>query len=122
MDTNFNFQEWALLAKTSPEAFEKRRRETINEFLSASSDRQRRFGLGLQREIDFEIKRANNPQAALAVIAKMMWDQVAFLCAEVNTLSTDIRELQGNPAVETKKQPDAPAPVATGQSIQSRMG
>ena len=64
METEFDFQEWALLAKESPEAFERRRREAIQHFLDASDEEQRRLGRSLQREIDHEIRHAGSPQAA----------------------------------------------------------
>ena len=45
METEFDFQEWALLAKESPEAFERRRREAIQHFLDASDEEQRRLAV-----------------------------------------------------------------------------
>jgi hypothetical protein len=76
MATSFEFQEWASLA-----------------FLDESNDEQRRLGMSLQREIDYEIRRAGNPQQALAAISKMMWSQIDFLCEELEALSQSMREL-----------------------------
>ncbi|MBI5108856.1 MAG: DUF3135 domain-containing protein [Rhodocyclales bacterium] len=92
METGFDFQEWALLAKESPEGFEVRRRAAIKAFLDTSGDAQRRLGNALQREIDYEIGRAGTPQAALSAISKMMWDQVAFLSEELETLGSCMRD------------------------------
>ena len=94
METGFDFQEWALLAKESPEVFEARRRDAIKAFLETSGDEQRKLGSSLQREIDYEIGRAATPQAALSAISKMMWDQVAFLSEELETLSNCMREFE----------------------------
>ncbi len=93
MATSFEFQEWASLAQAAPEDFERQRRELIQAFLDESNDEQRRLGMSLQREIDYEIRRAGNPQQALAAISKMMWSQIDFLCEELEALSQSMREL-----------------------------
>lgn len=93
MATSFEFQEWASLAQAAPEVFEQQRRELIQAFLDESNDEQRRLGMSLQREIDYEIRRAENPQQALAAISRMMWSQIDFLCEELEVLSRSMREL-----------------------------
>ncbi len=98
MEIDFDFHEWALLAKASPEAFELRRRETIDAFLDASDAEQRRLGRSLQREIDYEIRRAGSPQQALSALSRMMWAQVAFLGEELDALSDCMRELESSAA------------------------
>ena len=92
MDTDFDFQDWEQLARASPEAFEARRKEAIEAFLAGSSVEQRRLGRRLQREIDFEIRRAGSPQLALAAIARMVRDQMAFLCEELVSLNESLIE------------------------------
>ena len=92
MDTDFDFQDWEHLARVSPEAFEARRKEAIEAFLAGSSVEQRRLGRRLQREIDFEIRRAGSPQLALAAIARMVRDQMAFLCEELVSLNESLVE------------------------------
>ena len=93
MAKSFEFQEWASLAQSAPDDFERQRRELIQAFLEESNDEQRRLGANLQREIDYEIRRAGNPQQALAAISKMMWSQLDFLCEELEALSQSMREL-----------------------------
>jgi phosphoserine phosphatase len=93
MDAEFDFQEWLELAQRSPEVFEQRRREAIDAFLDASGE-QRKTGLRLQREIDYEIRRADSPQQALSALSKMMWSQLAFLSEELEHLSGSMRELE----------------------------
>lgn len=94
MEKDFKFHEWAALAQASPEAFEQQRKATIGAFLDAATADQRQLGLRLQREIDYEIRRAGDPQQALSAIAKMMWGQVDFLCEELEALSGSMRELE----------------------------
>lgn len=94
IDTNFHFHEWAFLAKVDPEAFEIRRRKTLDQFLQDSSDRQRMLGKRLQREIDTERRLAGNPQLALAAISTMLWRQASFLCDGLNDLSDYMKELE----------------------------
>lgn len=93
MDAEFDFQQWSDLAQRSPEAFEQRRRATIEAFLDTSGE-QRKMGLLLQREIDYEIRRSGSPQQALSTISKMMWSQLAFLGEELERLSGSMRELE----------------------------
>ncbi len=95
MGDEFDFQEWAELAQRSPEAFEQRRRAAIEAFLDTSGE-QRKMGLSLQREIDYEIRRAGTPQQALSTISKMMWSQLAFLGEELERLSGGMRELEAS--------------------------
>ena len=92
MDTNFDFQDWEHLARVSPEAFEARRKEAIEAFLAGSSVEQRSLGRSLQREIDFEIRRASSSQQAFAAITKMVRDQMAFLCEELAGLNDSLIE------------------------------
>ena len=119
METSFDFQEWALLAKDSPEAFEQRRREVIHAFLETSGDEQRSLGVSLQREIDYEIRRSGSPQQAMSAIARMMWDQVAFLSEELETLSGCMREFETKAIAGAANLALA---VQSAQSVGSRNG
>ncbi len=87
------FEEWMFLAKVDPELFEARRRRAIAEFLESSGS-QRAIGEALQREIDFEIRRAHNPLAGLQAVAKMMCEQLTFLGEELNALRDVLSSLQ----------------------------
>ena len=94
MGGEFDFQEWAELARRSPADFERRRREVIQAFLDSAGNDQQRMGVALQREIDYEIRRAGDPQDALAAISRMMWSQVEFLCEELQALSSSMHDLE----------------------------
>lgn len=104
-EANFNFEEWALLAKVNPEAFELRRREIIDMFLRESPERQRRFGGILQREIDAERQRAGDPQKAFLAVAKMMCQQLAFLGEELHNLSGAMKKLPRGKALGARSLP-----------------
>ncbi len=98
MEKEFDFHEWASLAKDSPEAFEQRRREVIDAFLAASAGKQQRLGQSLQREIDYEVRRAGSPQEALKAISGMMWAQVSFLSEELEELGGCMRKIEASAA------------------------
>lgn len=84
------FQEWVLLAREDPEAFEQKRRLAIDQFLSTSSDRHRALGATLQREIDAVRNRAGNAQSAFPALARMLCQQLDFLCDGLNDLREDL--------------------------------
>jgi hypothetical protein len=73
-NSEFDFDEWVLLASTDPEAFEQRRLDCIESFISqCPSSRQHRLR-GIQFQIDMERHRAKTPMAACIKISSMMWD------------------------------------------------
>lgn len=119
MDTDFDFQDWVQLARVSPEAFEARRKEAIETFLAGSSPEQRRLGRSLQREIDFEIRRADSPQKAFVAITKMVRDQMSFLCEELVSLNDSLLEFDALTRKQARLLTEALAP-AEPQSMVSR--
>jgi hypothetical protein len=84
---NFDFNEWAMLAKTAPDEFEKRRRSVVENLIS-SSDNTRRLR-GLQCSIDLERIRARTPLKACLRLSTLMSD--AFL--DMNTALNSAVEL-----------------------------
>lgn len=73
---SFDFDEWARLARTDPFAFEARRLDTIESFLSQFPPPEQRRLRGLQFRIDMERRRARTPLAACIRISSMMWDSL----------------------------------------------
>jgi len=69
---NFDFDTWAMLARTAPDDFEQRRRAVIESQIS-SSDNVRRLR-GLQWRIDIEIRRAHTPLKSCLRLSTLMWD------------------------------------------------
>jgi len=80
---NFDFDEWAMLARTAPDEFEQRRRAVIESLIS-SSDHVRRLR-GLQWRIDLERKRARTPLQACVRLSTLMWDSFMDLNHALNT-------------------------------------
>lgn len=79
---DFDFDEWALLARTAPDEFEQRRRALI-EIEILRSDNVRRMR-GLQWRIDLERSRARNPLDACVRLSNMMWDSFMDLNHALN--------------------------------------
>ncbi|MEW5756719.1 MAG: DUF3135 domain-containing protein [Pseudomonadota bacterium] len=69
-----DFDAWVELARNDPEAFEARRRNLLEEFISQAAPAQQRRLRCLQWRVDIERKRASNPMAACVRISQMMWD------------------------------------------------
>lgn len=72
-----DFDQWRLLARSDPEAFESRRREVIDAAIArAPAKRQPRLR-GLQWRIDLMRRRASTPLAACITLSDMMWQAFA---------------------------------------------
>jgi len=73
MAFNFNFDEWAALAKTDPAEFERRRKEATSAVIaSAPAELQLKLHQ-LQWKLD-GIHQTNTPIGALLKMQSMMWD------------------------------------------------
>lgn len=72
----FDFDEWSRLARSDPDAFERRRRDAIDFAISRASARSQPRLRRLQWRIDMEIRRAKTPMAACLRVSTMMWDSV----------------------------------------------
>jgi len=73
---SFDFDEWSLLAKTDPSAFEARRLALIEDYLGQFPLPEQRRLRGLQFRIDMERRRAHTPMAACLKLSAMMWDSL----------------------------------------------
>ncbi len=96
----FDFDAWAQLARTDPDAFEARRRAVIDDFIrSVPAHRQRRL-YGLQSRLDLERRRAKTPLGACVRFHQLMMDKVEteFLPA--------LRSLSGQPGGRLPPRPD----------------
>lgn len=99
--SDFSFDDWMKLARTSPEDFERKRKEVIDaEILKAPIER--RAGLRiLQMEIDATRATAKTPLAATVAISVMMQNKVgelkeafASLESPINDLKRQVQELE----------------------------
>ena len=92
--SDFSFDDWAKLAKTSPEDFERKRREVINaEILKAPVDQRNKLRL-LQMEVD-AVREGKTPLAATVAISVMMQQKVGELKDAWNNLGSQVEELKG---------------------------
>lgn len=73
---DFDFEEWALLAKTDPQAFEAKRGEAIAHLIAGASPRMQTRLRGLQWRIDMDRRRASNPLSSCMQIFNQMWKSV----------------------------------------------
>lgn len=75
-ETAFDFEAWAALAKTDPEAFEAQRRRLIAQTIETMPPHQRARLRGLQWRIDMERARYRHPLASCAWMFNQMWSAV----------------------------------------------
>lgn len=75
MDTGFDFDYWAKLAETDPEAFEKKRRATVDKLILSMPDEHRPRMKQLQWKIDAVREVSPNPLASCMRIYDMLMDR-----------------------------------------------
>ena len=69
---NFDFDEWAVLAREAPDEFEQRRRDAVENYISTCDDNCRMQRL--QCRIDLERIRARTPLKSCLRLSTLMWD------------------------------------------------
>ena len=74
MDTEFNFDYWMKLAQSDSEAFENKRRETIEELIHSMPEQYHRKLRQLQWKIDTIREVSPNPLASCIRISNMLMD------------------------------------------------
>ncbi|MCS4505295.1 hypothetical protein KBTX_01356 [wastewater metagenome] len=90
----FDFDEWAELARSRPEAFEHRRRAALEAAIMALPGRRTVRLRRLQWRIDRERERAANPVDACVRLHRMMWRSFAG----PGGLTERLNALAGEPA------------------------
>jgi len=75
-DPLVDFDQWASLAKTDPEAFEARRAEVIEDMIQRMPAHKQHRMRCLQWKIDQVRNQASNPLSACIKISEMMWDSL----------------------------------------------
>jgi Protein of unknown function (DUF3135) len=75
-DSDFDFEEWAALAKSDPEAFEAKREKAIARFIEQASPHMQNRLRGLQWRIDMVRDRSTNPLSSCMQIFNQMWSSV----------------------------------------------
>jgi hypothetical protein len=71
-----DFDQWAELARTDPDAFEARRTEVIEAFIAGMPAHKQQRMRCLQWKIDQVRNRSANPVAACIKLSEMMWDSL----------------------------------------------
>lgn len=120
VDMDFDYQEWAALAKTDPEAFEFRRAQYIKQFLNGSGRRKQRLE-GLQFKIDATRRLAHTPPMALLAISKLMSQSLSDLGDELTALEHLVRGEGAVVAPMDKEQPPCkviPLPPRCGDLLE----
>ena len=74
--SDFDFEEWASLAKTDPQAFEAKREAAISQLIAGASPRMQTRLRGLQWRIDMDRSRASNPLSSCMQMFNKMWASV----------------------------------------------
>lgn len=74
MSLDFNFKEWAELAKTDPERFEARRNRVIKETIRRFPDDRHEMLHRLQWRVDRIRELKKTPMAACIAISGLMWE------------------------------------------------
>lgn len=97
MDLDVYFNEWAFLARTDPEVFERRRQEYIGSFLNHSGRHRARLE-ALQTSIDARRACAANPQESVVAISLLMCESLCTLAETMQNLCADLNELDPPPA------------------------
>ena len=72
-----DFDQWRLLARTDPEAFESRRREVLDAAIARAPENRRQRLRGLQWRVDVVLRRSSTPLAACITLSDMMWQSFA---------------------------------------------
>jgi hypothetical protein len=71
-----DFDQWAVLARTDPSAFEAKRTEVIEDMIQRMPEHKQQRMRCMQWKIDQVRNQAANPMAACIKLSEMMWDSL----------------------------------------------
>jgi hypothetical protein len=71
-----DFDDWAKLAKSDPDAFEAQRKKAIEEMIQRMPEHRQQRIRCLQWKVDQVRSRSSTPMAACIRISEMMWDSL----------------------------------------------
>ena len=75
-DSDFDFDQWAAIARQDPEQFERMRQQLIAGAIAQSPEHLKQRMEGLQWQIDQIRKQSSNPMASCLRISQEMWGSV----------------------------------------------
>lgn len=102
---DFDWETWSALARTDPEAFEKRRKQALEALIASAPQQQRERLEALQCRIDLERRRSSSPLGACIRLSNLMWERF-------NELQQALNALTGQAPAVTTMLPSKPAPSA----------
>lgn len=96
---NIDFEEWSNLYKTDPEAFEKKRLETLKAFIDDNAtDKASRIRLEQTLfRIEMTRKTSKNPLQSAIQASKLMWESVDKLQTNVKVLNEELEDCFNQP-------------------------
>ena len=71
-----DFDQWAQLAKSDPQAFERKRAEAIEKLIQGMPEHKQQRMRCLQWKVDQVRSRCKTPMAACIKLSEMMWDSL----------------------------------------------
>jgi hypothetical protein len=80
----FDFENWAKLAKQDPAAFERKREAILREAIKSAPPEYRQRLEGLQFRLDLERRKSSSPLSACVRMQSLMWDAFFRLREELN--------------------------------------
>ena len=83
LEEGFDFDFWAELARSDPEAFDQRRRELLEKAIHLCKSDKRRMR-GLQNRIELERRKAGVPLKACLRLSGLMWESFGELNGRLN--------------------------------------
>lgn len=72
----FNFEEWRQLAVADPQAFEKKRRQAVEQMINAVPAKRQQRLRGVQWRVDMVRRKYPDPKLSAQHVFNMMWDAV----------------------------------------------
>ncbi len=73
---SINFDQWRELAQRDPDAFERKRRQTVDALIERMPEPRQQRMRALQWRIEAVCAKSSNPVAAYMELSSMMWDSV----------------------------------------------
>jgi Protein of unknown function (DUF3135) len=118
INTEFDFDKWAKLAKENPDAYEEMRQKMIQEVIDSTSPEVKRRMEGLQWKIDQIRSTSTNPMSSCLKISQMMWDNVLG----DDGLLDSMRQLSGSEQIKKLDKPKESATVINLRSDNKNEG
>ena len=91
----FDFDDWAELARCDPEAFARRRDQVVEETCERIGGRSKPWIAGICWRIDIERQRCASPMRLCLKLSSLMWDRHVDMSEKLNVLYPMLVEQYG---------------------------